>query len=147
MVSVAEEAYLESQILSADGVELVQLLYQGALQAVENARRHLRQGNIVARSREISRAVAILAELALSVNRDADPALGRNLIELYDYMQRRLLEANVNQAEPPLAEVSRLLATMLEGWLSCKAPARPWADAKVPVLEAEPEYVSQSWSF
>jgi flagellar protein FliS len=128
-VSVAEQAYLESKILSADGIELVQILYEAALEAVDKARRHLRQRDIAARSSEITRASAILAELALCVNHKPEPALSQNLVELYDYMQRRLTEGNLRQADAPLAEVSRLLATLLEGWLSCHsanhAPSEP----------------------
>lgn len=130
--------YLESRILSADGVELVRILYQAALESVEKARRHLREGDIAARSRAITRATAVIAELAVSLDHDAGGALSRNLLELYDYMQRRLLEANFCQSEPMLAEVSRLLATLLEGWMDCEPHARQWNEA--PFGEPEPEY-------
>lgn len=115
--------YLESRVLSADGVELVRILYQSALESVEKARRHIEEGDIAARSREISRVAAVLTELSVSLDSDAGGPLGRNLLELYDYMQRRLLEANFYQSEPVLAEISRLLATLLEGWMSCEPQA------------------------
>ncbi|HOK45888.1 MAG TPA: flagellar export chaperone FliS [Bryobacteraceae bacterium] len=138
MASSAQDIYLESRILSADGVELVRILYQAALESVEKARRHLREGDIAARSREINRATAVLTELTLSLDLDAGGALSRNLLELYDYMQRRLLEANFLQSEPILAEVSRLLATLLEGWMNC----HPETEQKneVPVVELAPDY-------
>lgn len=145
MASPAEQAYLESRILCADGIELVRILYQAALESVERARRFLRQGDIAGRSKAISRASAILAELALSLNHGAEASLSRNLVELYDYMQRRLTAAHLHQVEPPLAEVARLLGTLLEGWLNCVAAAQPWAEAPHPP-ELEPEYASQSWS-
>ncbi|MEO7651823.1 MAG: flagellar export chaperone FliS [Bryobacteraceae bacterium] len=44
------------------------------------------------------------------------------LVSLYDYMQLRLTEANVEQREEPLAEVGRLIDTLLEAWQNCKAP-------------------------
>jgi flagellar protein FliS len=138
MASSAQDMYLESRILSADGVELVRILYRAALESVEKARRHLEEGDIAARSREITRAAAVIAELAVSLDYDAGGALSRNLIELYDYMQRRLLEANFYQSEPILAEVSRLLATLLEGWMSCEPNVRQWPEA--PIAEPEPEY-------
>jgi flagellin-specific chaperone FliS len=40
-------------------------------------------------------------------------------------MQRRLIEANVEQKEEPLAEVGRLLATLLEGWMQSRPAASP----------------------
>jgi flagellar protein FliS len=135
MESSAQDTYLESKVLSADSVELVQILYQAALASVEKARRHLREGDIAARSKQISKAVAILTELALSLDHSAGGDLSRTLLELYDYMQRRLLEANLRQNERLLAEVSALLATLLEGWLNCKSPARPWAEAPGPISD------------
>ncbi len=113
------ESYFENGVLSADPVELVRMLYRGGIDAVEKAREHLSKGDIAARSAQITRAGAIVAHLTFSVNRDVDPVMGANLVELYDYMQRRLLRANLDQADGPLAEVSRLLSTMLDGWAAC----------------------------
>ncbi len=134
--------YFESGVDSADPVELVRMLYRGAIEAVEKARQHLREGNIAARSAELTRAGAILAHLAFSVKSDADPKLGRNLVELYDYMQRRLLRANLDQTDQPMAEVVRLLSTMLEAWTQCGPIESHAAAAQVEQEQAvEPERV------
>jgi flagellar protein FliS len=111
------EAYLESEDYSARPEELVIVMYDAAIQAIGRARRHLRSGDVEARSREITRAHAILTELAVSLNHEAAPNLAGDLAELYDYIQRRLIEANTNKDERPLAEASRLLATLLDGWM------------------------------
>jgi len=147
MATTASTAYLESKIFSADPIELVQILYRAALEAASNARRHLQRGEVAARSREISRTMAILTELMLSVDREAGGPLAGNLLELYDYMQRRLIEANAEQTEAPLAEVSRLLATLLEGWMHCRPTAQQPEEipevtipALVLVEEAPPAY-------
>lgn len=128
------EAYLESKIFSADPVELVQILYRAALESAASARRYLQQGDVAGRSREISRAMAILTELMLSVDRASGGPLAQNLVELYDYMQRRLIEANVEQSEAPLAEVGRLLATLLEGWMNCRPLAAPRPEETAPAI-------------
>jgi flagellar protein FliS len=147
MATNAQDAYLESRILSADPLELVQILYQAAYNSVEKARLCLRQGDIAGRTKEINRAIGVLTELASALDRKAAGELGRNLAELYDYMQRRVLEAHVEQTEPPLAEVSRLLATLLEGWAAvCRKPEPAWSPAPPPAAQSEYEYASQSWS-
>jgi flagellar protein FliS len=102
-------------------MELVQILYDAALESVNQARQYLRQGDIPGRTKEVSRSCAILLELTMSVRQDVDPTLGRNLIELYDYMQRRVLDAHIQQADAPLAEVGQLLVTLQEGWTQCRA--------------------------
>ena len=112
----ARLAYLETEILQADPVELVRLLYRGALGAVTKARQHVRENDIRARSRQITKASEILNELATSVDVEKGGGIATNLLELYDYMQRLLLEANFKQVEGPLVELEKLLATVLEGW-------------------------------
>ncbi len=108
--------YLDATVLTAEPVELVRILYQGALGAVGDARVHLAAGDILARSKAVSKAVDILRELSFSLNHEAEPALARNLAELYDYMQRQLLTAQHKQSDEPLAEVAGLLGTLSEAW-------------------------------
>jgi flagellar protein FliS len=121
MYQSARDAYLESRVLTADPLELIRLLYQAAMDAVREARRHLESGDIAARSRSISRACEVLTELSSSLDRDRGGEISTRLAQLYDYMQRRLLDANFRQNDAPLAEVLGLLATLSEAWQS---PAR-----------------------
>jgi flagellar protein FliS len=114
----------ESEILSASPLELVEMLYKAAIESINDACRHLRAGEIRERSNAISKACAILSELAQSLDHEKGGAISKNLTEIYDYMQRRLLKANIEQIEPPLVEVGKLLATLLEGWQSC-IPSAP----------------------
>jgi len=112
----AQQAYLESEILQADPLRLVQLLYRGAITAVGKARMHLQRGEIKPRSAQITKAMDILAELAASVDLERGGDLGQNLVMLYDYMSAQLQTANFQQVEGPLVEVEKLLATLLEAW-------------------------------
>lgn len=111
------QEYLETEVLSAEPVKLVQMLYRGAIDAIGAAQRALAAGNIPERARLISKATAILNELALSLDHSKAPDLCRNLVELYDYMSRRLIEANINQVAQPLFEVEGLLNSLLEAWV------------------------------
>jgi flagellar protein FliS len=147
----AHDAYLESRIESAEPIELVRLLYQGATASVRDARTHLAAGDVAARSRSITKAHAILTELLQSLDHDRGGELSRRLAQLYGYMQRRLLEANFRQTDEPLAEVLGLLSTMGEAWDGIREPpqpveaaANPWAGAAA----AEPalSYSPGSWS-
>ena len=151
------DAYLESRVLSADPLELIAIFYEGALGAVEQARRHLAAGNIPARAAAVSKAVSILAELAGLLDHSTGGELSGRLASLYDYMQHRLLEANFRQIEEPLAEVAGLLRVLAEGWCGIKGArpavepsprpaAMPWGNtfAEEPAVAG---YASQSWSF
>jgi flagellar protein FliS len=90
---------------------------------VSAARAHLAAGEIKERSQAISKAVSIIHELALSLNPEVEPSLAGTLAELYDYMQRRLLAANFEQSDAPLAEVMGLLETMTDAWYQANPDA------------------------
>ncbi len=151
MSHIGHDAYLEGRVLSADPLELVKLLYQGCGNAVREARRRLAENDIAGRSSAISTAYEILAELIGSLDRARGPEIGERLALLYDYMQRRLIEANLRQSDAPLSEVLGLLATLGEAWETIAAANRPaapavtsaWNPAAIP--DAEP--VTHAWSF
>jgi flagellar protein FliS len=111
------QEYLDNEILTAEPIKLVQLMYRGALEAVGAARRALAAGDIPTRSQKISKASELLNELALSLDHSKDPVLCKNLVELYDYMLRRLIEGNSQQTDAPLAEVEQLLGSLLQAWI------------------------------
>ncbi|MGI8991043.1 MAG: flagellar export chaperone FliS [Bryobacteraceae bacterium] len=144
-------AYLEQRILSADPVELIRILYQQGLTEVREARRHLEARDIEARSKSISKSFEILCELSRSLDMDRGGEIAERLSGLYDYMRGRLLDANFQQADEPLAEVLSLLSTLAEAWESVK-PLAPTLVAtranKGPVLVKAwtPEPVAEGWS-
>ncbi len=126
------DTYLEATVLSAEPTELVLILYRTAIESVRDARAYLADGDIAARSRAISKAVTVLAELSLCLKPEVEPRLARNLNELYDYMRRRLLTANLNQVDAPLAEVVGLLENLLEAWEKIDVtPAREQAELAI----------------
>lgn len=157
------KTYLESEVLNADPVQLVSLLYRGALEAVGAARQHLADGDIPARSARIMKAWDILAELLTSLkatnpeNAAAEAAapgdtnktdagareLAAQLHDLYGYMQQRLLDANAQQSDAPLAEVASLLTTLAEAWSD--VAANPEVAAQVNAArEAEARSAAES---
>jgi len=128
--------YIEAEVLSADPIGLVNLLYRGAIESTGLARRHLAEGNIAERSRHVSRAWEIVRELSQSLDHSQGGEVARSLADLYAYIQDRLLEANSQQAEAPLAEVQALLATLAEAWQQLQTASR-----SVPVAAFGSTYV------
>ncbi len=130
--------YFEQMILTASPVELIRMLYQRAIASVREARQHLANRRIMERGKAINQAYLILQELSASIRTEEAPQLGGRLRALYVYIQRKLLEANLQQRDEPLAEALTLLVTLGEAWSSIpdavEAPARdavrnPWAGA------------------
>lgn len=115
------DSYIESQVLSASPVELVQMLYRAAIDATEAARRHLRNGDIAARTTAATRAYNLVAELTQSLDMESGGRLAESLRELYDYILRRIHEGNYQQLDAPFEEAVRLLNVLLEGWSAISA--------------------------
>ncbi len=152
MWNSASDAYLESRILSAGPIELVRMLYQTAAGSVRDARRHLEAGDVLARSRAISKASQALLELTAALDFPRGGEIAQRLAQLYEYMLHRLTEANFQQTDAPLAEVLALLATLSEGWEAIQTPGpqplppqtdEPWARATF----AADNPPAHAWSF
>jgi flagellar protein FliS len=147
----AHDAYVESRVLSADPLELVKLLYQAAIASVRDARSYLAEGEIAARARCITKTSLILTELTVSLDHERGGDVSLGLARLYDYMSRRLIEANLQQADKPLEEVLSLLLTLAEAWEGIQPAAEPEPKAESPWGQPPPEtastYSSQGWSF
>ena len=157
----AHEAYLEDRILSADRTELVRMLYASAMEAVRTARVELAAGRIAGRARAVNKAYRILSELVVSLDKDRGGQIAERLSELYDYMMRRLNEANFRQQDEPLAEVLGLLNTLAEAWAaviqetaSKNARSESWENSVnqsgsygMSGYTPQPNYAAQSWSF
>jgi len=111
--------YVQAEILNADPIKLVCLLYRGALERVAEARQCQKRGDIAGRSRAVSRATAIINELMLSVDRQQGAEIAGNLIELYDYIVRCLNEGNFRQTDEPFQEAENLLGTLASAWEEC----------------------------
>ena len=148
------DAYLDSRVLSADPLELVHIVYEHALAMVGDARRYLAAGNIPARGRSISRAIAAIDELDGSLDRQAGGSIARNLAGLYQYMRLRLLTANIRQEDAPLAEVEELLGTLGEAWSAIRPGAQLTECEAVAAgrgfgafaPETQADYAGQGWS-
>jgi len=108
--------YFEQTILNADPIDLVRMLYQRAIFCARDAREHLRDKRIAARSAAILRAYSAIAELLAALRPGVAPELSGRLRNLYFYMQQRLLDANMQQSDKPLAEVLGLLSTLDDAW-------------------------------
>jgi len=117
------------RVLTASPVELVAILYELAMQAVDEALAALQSGDIAARGQTITRAIEVLAELRVSLRREVNPQYCDTLAGLYDYMQKQLLRAHSDRSGMILQEVSRLLRTLSEGWSGAlrnlSAPTEP----------------------
>jgi flagellar protein FliS len=111
------QEYLQSRVAAATPVELTRMLFEGAVQAVQEALAAHRSGDILVRGNAVTKAVQILGELRFSLRRDVAPQYCDTLSGLYGYLQGRLIQAHAEKSDGMLQEVLQLIQTLLEGWI------------------------------
>lgn len=116
---------IESSVASADPHKLILMLYQGALLAISSAKNQMQLKQVAAKGASITKAIKIIDEgLKACLDVEAGGEIGKNLYDLYDYMNQRLLIANLKNDPSILDEVSALLKELKGAWESIK-PAAP----------------------
>ena len=95
---------------------LVQMLMQGCLQRLAEAKGAMVRGDVEAKGRALGKAIDIVGGLQGSLNTAVDSALPAQLDALYSFMQRRLVEANLESDAAIVDEVAGLMRTVKEGW-------------------------------
>jgi len=121
MSGFGQQAYkamaVESGVSAADPHALILMLYDGALEAIRIAQGHLDAGRIAEKGAALGKAVRIVGEgLKASVDRDTGGQLAFRLLDLYDFMTMRLLQANLRNDRNALNEVVRLLSDLRSAW-------------------------------
>lgn len=109
-------AYRRIEAESRSPLELVVMLYDGALRFVSEAKQAHSRGDILARGNAISRCLAIIAELQSTLNVAQGGAIAEELDRLYTYVTTRLLDVSVKQDVAGLDEIHRLLTSVRDGW-------------------------------
>lgn len=101
---------------SATPHRLVQMLLEGALEKLVRAKGALEHNEIARKGEYIGLAISIIGGLRGSLDLDKGGEIADNLDSLYEYMVRRLTEANINNDAEPLSEVQGLLLEIKFAW-------------------------------
>ena len=117
------DAYYQTHVQSRSPLELVVMLYDGALRFLTQAAEAMDRGDMAGKAVALDRAFAILGELqnTLNVREGGDVAL--QLDALYGHMHDRLVEANVQRSSAPIHAVIKLLRPLRDAWSQVATPA------------------------
>ncbi|HBX59062.1 MULTISPECIES: flagellar export chaperone FliS [unclassified Methylophaga] len=107
---------VESEVNFASPHRIIQMLMEGALSKIATAKGCIDRNDIAEKSRQITWGMNIIQGLRTSLDAQKGGEVAANLDALYEYMGRRLLEANVSNDVAILDEVSSLLMEVKAGW-------------------------------
>ena len=110
---------VETSVNSASAHKLIELLFNGFMDAVALARGAMRAKQIEAKGNAIGRAARIVEEgLKAGLNLEAGGRLAADLNSLYAYVALRLLQANLRNDESALDECANLIAPLRDAWIA-----------------------------
>ena len=118
-INAYKKVSLETAVATASPHQLIVLLFEGARQAVIVARSGIEAGDTPQKGKAITKAIDIILNgLRASLSLEEGGDLAQNLYALYDYMARRLLQANLNNDTAALDEVLSLLSEIHGAWIA-----------------------------
>ncbi len=107
---------IESEVNYASPYRIIQMLMEGALARVATAKGCIARNEIAEKGHQIAWCIRIVEGLKTSLDAEKGGEIAENLDSLYDYITRRLLEANVSNDVAILDEVTKLLEEIKAGW-------------------------------
>ena len=113
----AANHYLRTKVLTATPEQLQLMLYDGAIRFAEQAKVALEKKNYEQSYNALSRAQKIIAELCSSLKHDVAPELCGKLAALYNFIYRKLVEANIEHKIASLEEALGILKYQRETWV------------------------------
>lgn len=107
---------IETSINSASPHRLVQMLMEGVQDKIRIARLQMERRELGEKAKNITCAISIVDGLRMSLDREAGGDIAQNLDDIYDYMVRRLVDANLSNDPAILDEVTGLMHQIKEAW-------------------------------
>ena len=110
----AFNAYKQNSVSTASPGELTLMLYNGCLKFIGKAKIAMEAKDIREKNYNIQRAQAIISELIITLNMDIE--ISKQMLPLYEYMNRRLVEANIKNNISIIVEVEGLVTEFRDTW-------------------------------
>lgn len=108
--------YQNIQVMTADPVRLVIMLYDGVLRFNKLAQKAIEANDVEGRNNYINRSLAIIGELGTTLNMSEGGEVARNLSRLYEFSTVQLTGANMKNDLKAIESVNRVIGELKAGW-------------------------------
>ena len=115
-IKTYNQVAVQTGVNDASPHRLIQMLLDAALEKIAKAKGFMLNKKIQDKGENIGMAISIIDVLRASLDMQAGGEVSQNLQSLYDYMTRRLTEANVRNDVAMLDEVVNLLIPIKQAW-------------------------------
>lgn len=107
-------SYQNNTVTTASPGELTLMLYNGCLKFMKLARKAIEEKNIEAKNTNLQKSQNIIRELMITLNMDLE--VSKNLMAMYDYINRQLMEVNLKNDLDILTEVEGYVTEFRDTW-------------------------------
>ncbi|EIJ80541.1 flagellar protein FliS [Bacillus methanolicus PB1] len=108
------QVYKQNSVSTASPGELTLMLYNGCLKFLAKMKQAIIEKNISERNVNSQKAQRIIQELMVTLNQEYEVA--KQMMAMYDYMNRRLIEANVKNDVAIVEEVEGFVTEFRDTW-------------------------------
>lgn len=108
------QAYKTNAVNTATPQELTLMLYNGCLKFIKQAKKAMEESNIPAKNTNIQRAQDIISELIITLDHNAP--IAKEILPLYEFINRRLIDANIKNDPVILMEAYVLVEDFRNTW-------------------------------
>ena len=108
------QSYQQNSVNTASPGELTLMLYNGCLKFITLAKKAINEGNVEEKNTNLIKAQNIIHEFMVTLNMDIK--VSSELMVMYDYLHRRLVEANVKSDLAILEEVEGFVTELRDTW-------------------------------
>lgn len=115
MIQAQRNKYLETSVQTAGPAQLLIMLVDGAIRFCRSGIEGIRQGNYQEANTQLVKVQNIISEFAITIDRSSP--IAPSLLQLYEYFNHRLIEANIKKSTEPAEEVLQHLIELKETWM------------------------------
>ena len=108
--------HVSSGVQDASSHRLIQMLFEGLLTRIAQAKGAMQQKDIENKGRKITEAMNIIGGLRDFLDLEKGGEVAENLDALYDYVQRTLMQAHLKNDVAKLEECSSLMLEVSGAW-------------------------------
>lgn len=114
-------AYRKNAAMGASPVQLVVMLYDGAIRFMEEGKRAMEEKNYEVQNAKLQRAQKIVMELMGSLDFAQGGEVAKNLLKLYEFVLAELVEANITDDPQRISNAQHTMRELREAWAAIQS--------------------------
>lgn len=115
MINNPYDQYKQQGVLTASPTELVVMLYEGCIKQLKLSKIFIEEKNYEGANNAIKKAEDIVTELVMGL--DFNYEMARDLLNIYEFVQRSLLELNATKDPEKIEPIIGILEDLRSAWV------------------------------